>query len=185
MLKVYTTVLYKENWHKGILGIVASRCIEHHYRPTVLLTEHDGKATGSARSVIGYNLYNTIQACAPLLTSYGGHAYAAGLTLPCENVDAFKQKFEQVVASTITEDQRIPFQHIDLAIQLAELTPALCKVVEQMGPFGPENRRPVFSTTPVIARKHWIYQKKHLKLHVQQVGDRQVWEAIVLAWHPT
>lgn len=180
----YTTVLYKKDWHKGILGIVASRCIEHHYRPTVLFTEHDGKATGSARSVMGYNLYNAIQVCAPLLTSYGGHAYAAGLTLPCENIEAFKQKFEQAVASTINEDQRMPFQHIDLCIQLAQLTPALCKVVEQMGPFGPDNHRPVFSTKPVIARKHWIYQEKHLKLHVQQIGTKQVWEAIGFGMAP-
>lgn len=182
--KSYTSVLYKEDWHKGILGIVASRCVEHYYKPTILLTKDGDHATGSARSIMGYNLYQALQTCAPLLSRYGGHAYAAGLTLPYENITSFKEQFEQVVASTMAEGLRLPSQHIDLCLSLADLNNDVYQVIQQLAPFGPSNRRPVLSTYPVIAIRYWVYQKKHLKMHVQQHGGKQIWEAIGFGMAP-
>ncbi|GAB3825470.1 hypothetical protein GCM10028895_35120 [Pontibacter rugosus] len=101
-----STVLYNENWHKGVIGIVASRCIEHYYRPTIILTHSNGKASGSARSVHGFNVHSAIESCSDLLEQFGGHMYAAGLTLPVENVQAFRERFEKVVANTITAEQK-------------------------------------------------------------------------------
>lgn len=182
--KRYTNVVYKEDWHKGVLGIVASRCVEHYYKPTILLTKDGHHATGSARSVIGYSLYKALQACAPLLSRYGGHAYAAGLTLPCERVASFKEQFEQVVASTIDEGLQWPSQPIDLRLKFTDLNNDLYHIIQQLAPFGPGNRRPVFSTYPVIATRYWVYQDRHLKMHVQQHESKQVWEVIGFGMAP-
>jgi len=173
-----TTVLYQPHWHKGIIGIVASRCIEYHYKPTILLTEHNGKATGSARSILGYNLYKALKQCDALLTNYGGHAYAAGLTLPIENVPLLQEKFEQIVSQTLSPEDLQPTCHIDLRIELHQITPKLFQVIQRMAPFGPGHRRPVFSSEPVFAVKHLLYQEKHLKLYFTQEKGGKVWQAI-------
>ena len=111
-----STLLFQESWHKGVIGIVASRCIEHYYRPTIILTEANGKATGSARSVAGYDVYEAICKCSDLLEQYGGHKYAAGLTMKVENIDLFRERFEAIVSETITKEQLIPKQEIDVAL---------------------------------------------------------------------
>ncbi|MEM7173764.1 MAG: single-stranded-DNA-specific exonuclease RecJ [Bacteroidota bacterium] len=174
----YTHVLCHEEWHKGLLGIVASRCVEQVYKPTIVLTKEGDQAVGSARSVVGYNLYEALQACAHLFTRYGGHAYAAGITLPFSQVDTLKNEFEQAVASTMPQKARSPIQPINLQLDFSLLTPALYQSLQQLAPFGPANRRPVFSTYPITAKKYWVYQNKHIKMHVQQPPNQSTWEAI-------
>lgn len=144
-----TTVLYKPDWHKGVIGIVASRLIETHYRPTVILTESNGFATGSARSVTGYDLYQAIEACSDLLESFGGHMYAAGLTLKKENVPLFIEKFEGIVSKTISEDQLVPRILIDMELDFNDITNKFYRILEQFQPFGPDNLAPVFMTRKV------------------------------------
>ena len=139
-----TTVLYNPNWKKGVIGIVASRLIETYYRPTVILTESNGFATGSARSVQGYDLYQAIEACSDLLESFGGHMYAAGLTLKKENIRPFMEKFEYYVNSTITEEQLVPRVFIDEELSFSEINCDFFKIMNQFQPFGPENMSPVF-----------------------------------------
>ncbi len=177
-MRARTTVLFKDDWHKGVVGIVASRCIEQYYRPTVILTAAHGKATGSARSVAGYNVYQALSACADLLDQYGGHAYAAGLTLPIEHVTAFQQRFEEVVASNITEELLIPPQEIDLPLALEEINFKFYNILKQMAPFGTGNMKTVFATENLIARKYTILKGQHLKLCVHQKGSSHVLEAI-------
>jgi single-stranded-DNA-specific exonuclease len=173
-----TTVLFKDNWHKGVIGIVASRCIEQYYRPTVILTAAQGKATGSARSVAGFNIYQAISACADLLDQYGGHAYAAGLTLPLEHVAAFRQRFEEVVASSIADELLIRPQDIDIPLALEEISFKFYNVLKQMAPFGTGNMKTVFVTENIIARHYHILKGQHLKLHVHQQGSQYILEAI-------
>jgi single-stranded-DNA-specific exonuclease len=139
-----TTVLYNPTWKKGVIGIVASRLIETYYRPTVILTESNGFATGSARSVQGYDLYQAIEACSDLLESFGGHMYAAGLTMKKDNIGAFMERFEQYVNSTITEDQLVPRIFIDTELSFSEINEDFFKTMSQFQPFGPENMSPVF-----------------------------------------
>ncbi len=162
-----TTVLYQSDWVMGVVGIVASRLIEHYYRPTVVLTSSNGMATGSARSVDEYDVYSAINSCSDLLESFGGHKYAAGLSLPIENVDAFTERFEKYVSSTITEEQLIPQIVVDREILLSDIKPRFHRVLKQFEPFGPENPAPVF-----VARKIYDTGKsrqvgrgwEHLKL---------------------
>lgn len=139
-----TTVVFKEDWHKGVVGIVASRLIENHYRPTVVLTRSGEVVAGSARSVPGFNLYEAIHACREHLLGYGGHFAAAGLSILPESVAAFSAQFEKVVASTIPDNLLIPEIKIDASVTLAEITPNFYNIICQMEPFGPENMRPVF-----------------------------------------
>lgn len=139
-----TTVLYNPDWHKGVLGIVASRLIETFYRPTIVLTMSNGFVTGSARSVAGFDLYKAIEACSDLLENFGGHMFAAGLTLKEENVEEFKRRFEDYVADNISEAQLTPQIDVDAIIKLSEITPKFYRVLKQFQPFGPENMRPVF-----------------------------------------
>lgn len=139
-----TTVLYNPLWRKGVIGIVASRLIETWYRPTVILTESNGFATGSARSVQGYDLYQAIEACSDLLESFGGHMFAAGLTLKKENIQPFKDRFEEYVNNTITEDQLVPRIFIDADLQFSEINEEFYKGLNQFQPFGPENMSPIF-----------------------------------------
>jgi single-stranded-DNA-specific exonuclease len=173
-----TTVLFKEDWHKGVIGIVASRCIERYYRPTIILTASGSKATGSARSVFGYNIYEAISSCADLLDQYGGHAYAAGLTLPIENIQAFQERFEQVVASTIAPEMLTPTQHIDLWVPIEKVNAKFYNIVRQMAPFGNGNMNPVFASEPVIANRFSIVKDNHLKLAIQQSSTGEEIEAI-------
>jgi single-stranded-DNA-specific exonuclease len=161
----WSTVLYRESWHKGVIGIVASRLIERHYRPTVVLTESNGKVVGSARSVKGFDVYEAISACSDLLEQFGGHMYAAGLTMPLENVDRFRERFEAVVRNTILPEQRIPEEEVDLEIGLEDITPQLVRVLHHMAPYGPGNMRPVFLARGVVAAQEpRIVKEEHLKL---------------------
>ncbi|GAB3005276.1 single-stranded-DNA-specific exonuclease RecJ [Niabella terrae] len=139
-----STVVYQPHWHKGVVGIVASRLIEKYYRPTVVLTRSGEVVTGSARSVPGFNLYEAIHECRDLLLGYGGHFAAAGLSMEADQVAAFRSKFESVVAARIQPEQLIPEISIDTEITLAEISPAFYNIIRQMEPFGPENDAPVF-----------------------------------------
>ena len=145
-----TTVLYNPTWKKGVIGIVASRLIETYYRPTVILTESNGFATGSARSVQGYDLYQAIEACSDLLESFGGHMFAAGLTLKKENIRPFMERFEQYVNSSITEDQLVPRIFIDTELSFSEINEGFFRTMSQFQPFGPENMSPVFVSRDVF-----------------------------------
>jgi len=174
-----STVLYKNNWHKGVIGIVASRCIDKYYRPTIILTESNGKATGSARSVDGFDIYEAISECADLLEQYGGHMYAAGLTMDINNVDAFKQKFEQIVEKKILDEQLIPLIEIDAEIRLEEINFKFFNVLEQMSPFGPGNPQPVFVSHQLhVYGRPRILKAQHLKFYVRQKEEDEPMEAI-------
>jgi single-stranded-DNA-specific exonuclease len=166
-----TTVLYNPSWKKGVIGIVASRLIETYYRPTVILTESNGFATGSARSVQGYDLYQAIEACSDLLESFGGHMFAAGLTLKKENIQPFIERFEQFVNSTITEDQLFPRVFIDTELTFSEINEDFFKTMSQFQPFGPENMSPIFVSKSVFdtgAGKMVGSSGEHLKLDLCQ-----------------
>jgi len=162
-----TTVLFKKDWHKGVIGIVASRCIENYYRPTIILTESKGMAAGSARSVKGFSVYNAIEACSDLLEQFGGHKYAAGMTMPIENIPAFQKKFEEVVAKSIDPEMLIPEIEIDAELDLAAIEPKFYKVLKQFAPFGPVNMKPTFISKRVYAKANArIVGNDHLKLEV-------------------
>ncbi len=164
-----TTVVFRDHWHKGVVGIVASRLIETWYRPTVVLTESGGIATGSARSVPGFNLYEAIHACREYLLGYGGHFAAAGLSLLPENVMAFTNKFEETVAATIPDHLLIPEIIIDTEISFTDLTQNFYNIICQMEPFGPENMRPVFVAKKVVDTGYSkIVKEQHLRFVVKQ-----------------
>ena len=164
-----TTVVFKDHWHKGVVGIVASRLIETYFRPTVVLTESSGIATGSARSVPGFNLYEAIHGCREYLLGYGGHFAAAGLSLLPENVEAFTNKFEEIVAATIPEHLLIPEIIIDTEISFAGLTQNFYNIICQMEPFGPENMRPVFIARNVKDTGYSkIVKEQHIRFVVKQ-----------------
>ncbi len=173
-----STVLYKEDWHKGVIGIVASRCIEKFYRPTVILTESNDKVTGSARSVQGFDVYHAISECADLLDQYGGHMYAAGVTMDVDKVDAFKKRFEEVVSRDITEEQLTPSVNVDTVIFLDEINTKFYNVLSQMGPFGPQNMQPVFVSENLHAVNVKVLKDQHLKFQVKQEGTDAVYEVI-------
>jgi single-stranded-DNA-specific exonuclease len=171
-----TTVLYNPNWKKGVIGIVASRLIETYYRPTVILTESNGFATGSARSVQGYDLYQAIEACSDLLESFGGHMYAAGLTLKKENIRPFMDRFEQYVNSTITEEQLVPRIFIDTELSFSEIDEGFFRTMSQFQPFGPENMSPVFVSRKVFdtgSGRMVGSSGEHLKLDLCQESTGQ------------
>lgn len=162
-------VIYREHWHKGVVGIVASRIIEHHYKPTIVLTLSDGIVTGSARSVKGFNLHEAIYACKKHLLVFGGHFAAAGLSMLPENVEAFKNKFEEVVAATIKPESLIPEIIIDSEIQFSEINQTLFNIISQMEPFGPENMRPVFKAKNVVDTGYSkLLKEQHVKFVVKQ-----------------
>ena len=171
-----TTVLYNPNWKKGVIGIVASRLIETYYRPTVILTESNGFATGSARSVQGYDLYQAIESCSDLLESFGGHMFAAGLTLKKENIRPFMERFEQYVNSTITEEQLVPRIFIDTELSFSEINEEFFKTMSQFQPFGPENMSPVFVSRNVYdtgSGRMVGSSGEHLKLDLCQESTGQ------------
>lgn len=174
-----STVLFKDTWHKGVIGIVASRCIEKYYRPTVILTSSNNKITGSARSVHGFNLYNAIAECGELLDKFGGHMYAAGLTLDPENLDSFQKKFEEVVSASITSDMLTPVIHVDLEIDFEVITQKFVNIVVQMAPFGPENQRPVFISNNVYAFRYLsLVKEKHIRFVAKQHGSEMEFNCI-------
>jgi len=144
------TVIYNRDWHKGVVGIVASRLTEHFYRPTVVLTESNGMATGSARSVRDFDLYEAIGQCSDLLESYGGHMYAAGLTMKIENIYEFSRRFEEIVTRLITDKQQTESIEVEAKILLSDITPKFYRLLKQFAPFGPHNMVPVFVTENVL-----------------------------------
>ncbi len=164
-----STVLYQEHWHKGVVGIVASRLIDTYYKPTIILTKSGEIAGGSARSVIGFNLYEAIHACREHLIGYGGHFAAAGMTLLPENIEAFRNKFEQVVSETILPESLIPEIVIDAEIELKDLTFSFYKIISQMEPYGPENMRPVFIVRNVVdTGESKLLKDQHIRFCLKQ-----------------
>lgn len=169
MLNKNTTVVFNPNWHKGVVGIVASRLIEHFYRPTIVLTQNGNLISGSARSVVGFNLYEAIHSCNTYLLNYGGHFAAAGLTLLPEHLENFKNEFEKVVSATITPDLLIPEIVIDAEINFEEINFSFYNIIAQMEPFGPENMKPVFVTRRVQNTGYSkVVKNEHLKISVTQ-----------------
>ena len=146
----WSTVVFNPDWHKGVVGIVASRLTERHYKPTVVLTASNGKAVGSARSVKGFDVYEAISVCSDLLEQFGGHMYAAGLTMPLENVEAFRARFDEAVRAMILPEQRIPEEDVDLELRLDAVDDGLLRVIRHMAPYGPGNMRPVFLARGVV-----------------------------------
>ncbi|MEJ2884556.1 single-stranded-DNA-specific exonuclease RecJ [Pedobacter sp. GR22-6] len=164
-----TTVVYHESWNKGVIGIVASRLTEKYYRPTVVLTASNGLLTGSARSVAGFDLYEALLGCEDLLEQFGGHKFAAGLTIKPENIDSFSERFENIVASTITEDLLCPEIQIDAEIDFSQIDNKFQRIIAQMAPFGPHNPAPVFVTHNVsYTGRPYVVGIKHLKLNLKQ-----------------
>jgi single-stranded-DNA-specific exonuclease len=162
-----------------VVGIVASRCIEHYYRPTIILTESEGMAAGSARSVDGFDVHEAISQCEHLLEQYGGHQHAAGVKMTLSNVEPFRQAFEEVVARTITPDQLIPKLPIDLEVDFDFLTFKTIGILNQMAPFGPQNLQPTFCTRKVYVKNPpRLLKDVHLKLMVYQEGYSGGFEAI-------
>lgn len=173
--KKRSTVLFQPHWHKGVIGIVASRLIEKYYKPTIILTESNGTLSGSARSIHDFDVYEAIKDCSEHLSQFGGHKYAAGLTLQPAKLEAFIEKFEQVVAEHITEDQLYPKVDIDGELELSDITPSFLKIIDQMAPFGPGNMRPVWMTTSVQDNgRTRIIKEDHLKLEVFKIGQPAV-----------
>ncbi|HAH56181.1 MAG TPA: single-stranded-DNA-specific exonuclease RecJ [Flavobacterium sp.] len=169
--KRYTTVVFQENWHKGVIGIVASRLIETYYRPTLVFTKSGDKYAASARSVKGFDVYKALETCSEHLEQFGGHKYAAGMTLLAENYQLFKEAFEKVVEETIHPDMLTPEITIDAEINLTNITPKLTRILKQFEPFGPQNMTPVFLTknindTGYVQRLG--ANEEHLKLFVRQ-----------------
>jgi len=176
MVQRKSTVLYKENWHKGVVGIVASRLIDHYYRPTIVLTQANGKVSGSARSVSGFNIYEALHECRDLLENYGGHFYAAGMTMHPERVKEFSEKFEEVVARSIPPELLIPEIEIDAEIKLSEIKQPFYNIIRQFEPFGPTNLKPVFLTRNVYDYRGYskVVKEQHLKFVVHQHGGHVI-----------
>ena len=165
-----STVVYSADWHKGVIGIVASRLIENYYRPTIVLTESHGKVSGSARSVDGFNLYEAIDACSYLLNSFGGHKFAAGLTLELDKLDEFIDCFEKNVKKTIKAEQCVPSIEVDMEISFDEITSKFFRIMSQMEPFGPESLAPVFVTRNVVSTERTKIVGKTAE-HLRIEGD--------------
>lgn len=174
-----STVLFKDTWHKGVIGIVAARCVEKYYRPTVILTASNDKLTGSARSIHGFDLYRAISACGDLLEKYGGHKYAAGLTLDPNNLTAFRQKFEEVVAANLTPEMLVPVVDIDTEVFFDAITTKFVNILKQMAPFGPENTTPVFVAHNVyVFNSLTCFKEKHIRFLAGQHNARNVFQAV-------
>jgi single-stranded-DNA-specific exonuclease len=180
-----TNIVFQENWHKGVVGIVASRIIESHYRPTIVLTESNGLLTGSARSVGSINLYEVLESCKKHLTQFGGHHYAAGLTMPKENLHAFRLAFDQEVKQRLNGTSLEALQHVDINIDLNDIQtvwngklPRIKKIIDAFEPFGPGNMKPVFCTKELYATDSRILKEKHLKLRVAQADSKLAFDAI-------
>ncbi len=174
-----SSVLFKKDWHKGVVGIVASRCIEKYYRPTIILTESEDMVTGSARSIVGFDVHEAIGNCSQLLSQFGGHTHAAGLSLPLKNVDAFRAAFEEEVSKNVTNEQLIPKLNIDEKVDLSFINFKNHNIIKQMAPFGPQNLQPVFWSEDVfVKKKPRVIKDVHMKLKVFQEGSTDGIEAI-------
>lgn len=173
----FSTVVYNEKWHKGVIGIVASRLTETYYRPTLVFTKSGDKLAASARSISGFDVYNALEACSEHIEQFGGHKYAAGLTLKEEHYEAFKQAFEDEVSKTIDKSLLTPEIKVDLKIDLKDITPKFYRIIRQFAPFGPGNMTPIFMTENL---KDTGYGKgvgedeKHLRLTVTQSGKEKI-----------
>jgi single-stranded-DNA-specific exonuclease len=166
-----STVIYEPAWHKGVIGIVASRLVERFYKPAIVLTQSNGKASGSARSVKGFDVHQAIEQCRDLLENYGGHMHAAGLTMKLENVPLFIRRFDEIVEATILPELLVPEVEIDATIELAQLTPKFYQLLRQFAPFGPGNMNPVFTSTEMnCGQGTRIVGDNHLKLDVYCAG---------------
>ncbi|MCH8903392.1 MAG: single-stranded-DNA-specific exonuclease RecJ [Bacteroidetes bacterium] len=173
LMKAKSLVLFNKKWHKGVIGIVASRLIERFYKPTILLTESNGLATGSARSVDGFDIHRAIESCDSLLIAYGGHKYAAGLSLDPENIIKFRAKFEKIVSGSIDRDSMNPKIKIDATLDFNQITPSFYKLLKQFAPFGPGNFKPFFVARNVTDTGYSrVVGEKHLKLAVKQSDDK-------------
>ncbi|UUF15148.1 MULTISPECIES: single-stranded-DNA-specific exonuclease RecJ [Flavobacterium] len=167
----FSTVVFQEDWHKGVIGIVASRLIETYYRPTLVFTKSGDKYAASARSVKGFDVYNALDACSQHLEQFGGHMYAAGMTLKAENYQLFKEAFEKCVQETILPEMRTPEIEIDSEINFSDITPKLIRILKQFEPFGPQNMTPVFMTSDIKDTgyaKTLGAEEEHLRLFVKQ-----------------
>ncbi|CAN5602751.1 single-stranded-DNA-specific exonuclease RecJ [soil metagenome] len=166
-----STVVYNPEWHKGVIGIVASRLTDRYYRPTIVLTRSNGMVSGSARSVKDFDVYNAIERCSDLLEQFGGHMYAAGLTMKEENVDQFIARFEDIVAATITDKMLVREIEIDAELSLKEISPSFFRILKQFAPFGPGNMAPIFRTNLVHDNgRGKVVGNNHLKLTLTQDG---------------
>ena len=174
-----STVLFKDTWHKGVIGIVASRCIEKYYRPTVILTQSNGVITGSARSVHGFDLYQAIEACGDLLEKFGGHKYAAGISMLPERLPDFRKRFEEIVSATITPEQLVPVVDINATIPFDALTWRFSNIQKQMAPFGPENQKPVFEARNVFVQNSLTsFKDRHVRFIAGQKENKTVFQAV-------
>ncbi len=177
-----STVLYNPEWHKGVIGIVASRLLDHYYKPTVILTRSNGLASGSARSVNGFDLYQAIEACSDLLENFGGHKYAAGLTMKVQNVQPFIDRFEKIVSETIDPEQLIPVVEIDIELKLKDIDEKFFRILKQFQPFGPQNTSPAFLSENVVDNGYGRAvgpNGEHLKLTlIQEENPFKVFPAI-------
>ena len=161
-------VLHQEEWHPGVIGIVASRLVERYYRPTIMMTTVDGVAKGSARSVSGFNIHEALKRCEDKLIQFGGHKYAAGLTVELDKLDEFRDAFKQVASELLTEELLTPEIQIDAEVQLSDLTPKFVRILSQFAPFGPDNMRPVFAAKNVeVLGQPRIVGKNHLRFKVR------------------
>ncbi|MBS7256478.1 single-stranded-DNA-specific exonuclease RecJ [Flavobacterium branchiicola] len=170
----FSTVVFQEDWHKGVIGIVASRLIETYYRPTLVFTKSGDKYAASARSVKGFDVYNALDACSQHLEQFGGHMYAAGMTLKAENYSTFKQAFEKQVETTILPEMRTPEIEIDAKINFSDITPKLIRILKQFEPFGPQNMTPVFMTKDIKDTgyaKTLGAEEEHLRLFAKQANS--------------
>jgi single-stranded-DNA-specific exonuclease len=165
----HAIVLHQGDWHPGVIGIVASRVVERYYRPTVLMSTIDGVAKGSARSISGFDIYQALKKCEGSLIQFGGHKYAAGLTVELNRIDEFRQAFYKVANETLPKELLTPVLNIDADIDIAELTPKFVRVLSQFAPFGPENMRPIFSARSVeLSGQPRIVGKNHLRFKVKK-----------------
>jgi single-stranded-DNA-specific exonuclease len=184
LLKKKSTVLYNKDWHKGVIGIVASRLTESFYRPTIILTESKGFATGSARSVEGFDLYKAIESCSDLLENFGGHMYAAGLTLKIENIPVFQERFERYVEDNILPEQLIPQIEIDSKLHLKDINAKFYRILKQFRPFGPGNMKPAFSSERVFdygTSKCVGKDRDHLKLEIIEEHSAAIKQGIAFS----
>ncbi len=179
-------VVHKPDWHKGVIGIVASRLSEEYYKPCIVLTNSNGLASGSARSVPGFDIYKAIDSCRDLLENFGGHMYAAGLSLKEENIPAFTERFEQFVFENILPEQTYPQIEVDAILEFKDITPKFFRVLKQFGPFGPGNMKPVF-----VSKKVFDYgtsrlvgkEQEHLKLELVDSSSENVMNGIAFRMH--
>ena len=181
-LSAHSTVLFNSGWHKGVIGIVASRLIENYYRPTVVLTESNGLAVGSVRSVKNFDVYSALKECSEYLEQFGGHKYAAGITLKLNEIENFRKKFNAVVKSKLSEENQTPILDVEEAIEFRDIfneernkIPKFYRILKQFAPFGPDNMKPIFSSTRInLFGDPRLLKNAHLKMQVFQNDDDKI-----------